>query len=136
MIFLKEIKVETTMRQEMMDVTSRVSDVLAESGIKQGSCLVYCPHTTAAIAINENADPAVVLDTLAKLDELIPRVDSYRHAEGNSDAHIKSNLLGTSRLVPVQGARLLLGTWQSIFFCDFDGPRRRRFIVQIQGEQS
>jgi len=131
MAFLEEIQVRTGNRQEMVDVTRSVARVLADSGVKQGLCLVFCPHTTGAVAINENADPAVVSDTLMKLNKLVPHEEGYRHAEGNSDAHIKSNLVGTSRTVPVHDGELVLGTWQSIFFCEFDGPRSRRLVVQI-----
>ena len=130
----EELSVSTSDRQEMVDVTREVARVVRDSGIRDGLCLVYCPHTTAAVAVNENADPAVVSDTLAKLEELVPRSGRYRHAEGNSDAHIKSNLVGTSRTVPVREGRLLLGTWQSVFFCEFDGPRRRRLLVQVMGD--
>jgi len=133
MAYFKEISVKTDAREQMLDVTDRVGEVLAAAGVDEGVCHVYCPHTTGAVAINENADPAVVSDTLSKLKRMVPHEEGYRHAEGNSDAHIKSNLVGTSRSVPVHEGRLVLGTWQSIFFCEFDGPRRRRLVVQVLG---
>ena len=131
MAILDEISVSSSSREQMIDVTGKVAGVLAASGVSDGLCHVYCPHTTGAVAINENADPAVVSDTLSKLQSMVPRDEGYRHAEGNSDAHVKSNLVGTSRTIPIAGGKLVLGTWQSIFFCEFDGPRTRRLVVQI-----
>jgi len=133
MAHLETISVQTHAREAMLDVTPQVAEVVAASGLRDGLCHVFCPHTTGAVAINENADPAVVSDTLSKLQQLVPRDDGYRHGEGNSDAHIKSNLVGTSRTVPVADGRLVLGSWQSVFFCEFDGPRTRRLVVQVLG---
>jgi secondary thiamine-phosphate synthase enzyme len=134
-IIEKTYNVGTKQRCQMIDITSKVHSLLRESGILQGDVIVYCPHTTAAITINENADPSVVHDILLTLEELIPhRRSGYRHYEGNSDAHVKSSLLGCSEQVLIKDGSLVLGTWQGIYFCEFDGPRSRRVIVQIRGQ--
>jgi secondary thiamine-phosphate synthase enzyme len=131
----QEFRVSTRGRTEMVDVTSQVDAIVRQSGVANGSAVVFCPHTTAAITINENADPSVVHDVLMALDKILPRSDpGYRHSEGNSDAHCKSSLVGCSEQVLIQDSRLTLGTWQAIYFCEFDGPRSRRVIVQVQGE--
>jgi secondary thiamine-phosphate synthase enzyme len=131
----QEFRVSTRSRNEMVDVTSQVQGIVAESGIAQGEVVVYCPHTTAAITINENADPSVPHDILLTLDELIPQSRrGYRHCEGNSDSHVKSSLVGASELVLITDGHLALGTWQGIFFCEFDGARNRKVIVQVRGE--
>lgn len=133
-IVQKELRVSTRVRTEMIDITGQVEGVVRQSGVANGSVLVYCPHTTAAITINENADPSVVHDVLMALDKVLPRSDpDYRHSEGNSDAHCKSSLVGCSEQVLVKDGVLVLGTWQAIYFCEFDGPRSRRVIVQVQG---
>jgi secondary thiamine-phosphate synthase enzyme len=107
-----------------------------KSGIREGLCLLFVPHTTAAITINENADPDVVRDLLVTLERLVPRHGDYRHGEGNSDAHLKASLMGFSCQIPVSGGRLALGTWQGIYFCEFDGPRRRQLCIGfIKGSQ-
>lgn len=126
-----EFEVRTSSRSEMVDITSNVSSSVAKSGVSEGLCLVYIPHTTAAVIINEGADPAVVYDISTKLDGIVPWNGGYRHMEGNSAAHIKSSLLGHSAAVTIRNGRLKLGTWQAIFFCEFDGPRRRRVEVSI-----
>jgi secondary thiamine-phosphate synthase enzyme len=119
----------------MFDITRQVAGSVSESGIKEGSVTVFCPHTTAGITINENADPDVPHDILLSLEELLPKNRSgYRHCEGNSDAHVKSSIVGCSEHVIVSEGRLMLGTWQAIFFCEFDGPRNRSVIVRVQGE--
>lgn len=128
---MKQLNIETKKRVEMADITAEVSKVVKESGILRGICFVYVPHTTAAVTINENADPDVPRDILDKLDELVPADAGYRHREGNSDAHIKSSLIGSHVAVMVENSTLVLGTWQSIFFCEFDGPRRRNVIVKL-----
>jgi len=134
-IIQKEFHISTKNRSQMIDITGKVQSLLRESGILQGDVIVYCPHTTAAITINENADPSVVHDLLLTLEELIPQGRSgYRHYEGNSDAHVKSSLLGCSEQVLVKDGSLVLGTWQGIYFCEFDGPRSRKVIVQIRGQ--
>jgi len=118
----------------MIDITSRVENVVGESGITDGAVCVYVPHTTAGVTINENADPDVVHDMLAALDRAIPlRQGFYQHGEGNSAAHVKSSLVGCSAAVPISGGRMSLGTWQAVFFCEFDGPRTRRVVVTVTG---
>ncbi|MCX5837408.1 MAG: secondary thiamine-phosphate synthase enzyme YjbQ [Deltaproteobacteria bacterium] len=119
----------TTARCEMVDITDRVAALVKESGIRDGSCRVFVPHTTAALTINENADPDVPRDILAWVDRIIPLSDRYRHAEGNAAAHVKASLFGASQTVFIEGGRLVLGAWQSIFFCEFDGPRTRQVLV-------
>lgn len=121
-------------RTQFIDVTPEVNRVVARSGIKEGICYLYVPHTTAGITVNENADPSVAQDILERLSILAPREGRYRHTEGNADAHIKATLVGASQTVPVSEGRLLLGTWQGVFFCEFDGPRRRKVIVRVMGE--
>ena len=125
----------TNQRTEMIDITGRVRSAVKQSGITNGDAIVYCPHTTAASTINENADPSVPHDILLTLAELMPHHrPGYRHSEGNSDAHCKSSLLGCSEQILIKDKSLNLGTWQGIFFCEFDGPRHREVIVQIRGE--
>ncbi|MBU1259939.1 MAG: secondary thiamine-phosphate synthase enzyme YjbQ [Planctomycetes bacterium] len=127
--------VSTNKRNELVDITDKVKKVIAESGISEGNVIVYCPHTTAAITINENADPDVVHDILLTLADLIPQNKSgYQHSEGNSDAHVKSSILGCSQTVLIDNGQMQLGTWQGIYFCEFDGPRRRTVLVQITGQ--
>ena len=122
-------------RNQMIDITSQVRSAVSESGVKNGDAIVYCPHTTAGITINENADPDVPHDIILMLNEIVPyRHSAYRHCEGNSDAHIKSSIVGCSQTVLIKNDSLNLGTWQGIFFCEFDGPRSRKVIVQIRGE--
>ena len=119
----------------MIDITSQIGSIVSKAGIDNGDVIVHCPHTTAAITINENADPDVPHDILLTLSELMPHHrKGYRHCEGNSDAHCKSSLFGCSQQVLVKNRSLVLGTWQAIFFCEFDGPRNRQVIVQIRGE--
>jgi secondary thiamine-phosphate synthase enzyme len=128
---VKEISVQTNSRVQMIDVTSAVQKALNEEKIETGLCLVYTPHTTAAVTINENADPDVPRDILDALDSAVPLRANYRHMEGNSAAHVKSSLVGASELVIIENGRLVLGTWQSIFFCEFDGPRTRKLIIKF-----
>ncbi len=131
----KKINVSSESRNQMIDITAKVQSAINESDINDGDVIVYCPHTTAGITINENADPDVCHDILLTLSELIPFGRAgYRHSEGNSDSHSKSSLLGCSEQVLVKNSSLNLGTWQGIFFCEFDGPRNRKVIVQIRGE--
>lgn len=113
------------------DITRQASEALAKSGIREGICLVYCLHTTAGITINENADPAVVHDLLLGFAKAFPDRPEFRHAEGNSTAHLKASTVGSSVTVPVSDGRLVLGTWQGIYFCEFDGPRTRTFYVKV-----
>lgn len=129
------IDVKTSERTQLKDITSEVRKIVNESGVVEGVCRVYVPHTTAAVTINENADPTVPRDILMILNRVIPFDDDYRHAEGNSAAHIKATLVGASETIFIQKGDLLLGTWQGIFFCEFDGPRSRRVHVQISASQ-
>lgn len=115
----------------MVDITDAVAAAVAEAGIADGLCTVYSPHTTAGVTVNEGADPDVCTDILARLERLAPPDAGYLHAEGNSDAHIKTALVGPSAAVPVEGGRLALGTWQRIFFCEFDGPRNRTVLFSV-----
>ena len=125
------IQVQTRGRDQALDVTAQVAEVVAASGLARGWCRLFAPHTTAGLAINEAADPAVMADVLAALDRLVPWRGPYHHAEGNSAAHIKSILVGSSLTLPVVAGRLELGTWQGVFFMEFDGPRRRRLRVEV-----
>lgn len=127
---LKTVPVNTEKREEFIDITERIEDMISAAGVKDGICYIYCPHTTAALTINENADVDVVADILSQLSELVPGKKSYRHSEGNSDAHIKSSLLGNCLTVIIRDSKPLLGTWQGIFFCEFDGPRERRVHIK------
>jgi secondary thiamine-phosphate synthase enzyme len=130
-----DFSVSTKKRNQLMDITSRIGSAVSQSGIANGDVIVYCPHTTAAITINENADPSVLHDILLTLEQLIPpHQPGYQHSEGNSDAHCKSSLIGCSKQILIRDKTLLLGTWQGIFFCEFDGPRSRKVYVQIRGE--
>jgi len=128
---MRQLTLSTARREEFLDITAEVAQAVRESGLSDGAALVYSPHTTAGITINEGADPDVKRDMLAHLAHLVPNRADFRHAEGNSDAHIKTSLMGPSQLVPVSGGRLQLGTWQKIYFCEFDGPRRRTVLVQF-----
>lgn len=134
-IIQKDFRISTKKRNELIDITSQVSSIVNQAGISNGDAIVYCPHTTAAITINENADPSVPHDILLTLEEIIPcSRPGYRHTEGNSDAHCKSSLLGCSEQILISGGSLALGTWQGIFFCEFDGPRNRKVYVQVRGQ--
>ncbi|MCJ7728973.1 MAG: secondary thiamine-phosphate synthase enzyme YjbQ [Sedimentisphaerales bacterium] len=134
-IVTKDFHISTKQRCEFVDITSQVASFINKSGIKDGDAIVYCPHTTAGITVNENADRSVVHDILLTLEELVPRLRAgYQHDEGNSDAHCKSSLIGCSKQFVIRDGQLVLGTWQGIFFCEFDGPRSRSFIVQVRGE--
>jgi len=126
---MQEIGVPTHDRVEFVDITAEVARALRAEGVSEGICHIFVPHTTAGLTINENADPDVVRDVTTILERLVPQNGGYRHVEGNSDAHAKASLVGCSLTVPVSGGRPVLGTWQAIYFCEFDGPRRRRCIV-------
>jgi secondary thiamine-phosphate synthase enzyme len=128
---IRYINVRSRSRIEFIDITSMVQDVVQEAGVKNGLCYLYVPHTTAGITINEGADPSVQRDIQNALSRLIPHEMNYFHREGNADAHIKSTLVGTSVQVIIDEGKLLLGTWQAIFFCDFDGPRHRRIAIKF-----
>ena len=128
---MESFKVKTGRRAEIVDITAQVQGVVRGSGISKGVCHIYVPHTTAGLTINENADPAVPADIIAHLEKLVPRSGGYRHAEGNSDSHIKASMMGFSETVLVENGALALGTWQCIYFCEFDGPRNRAVYVQV-----
>jgi len=129
------LSIRSLRRCQMIDITGQIADVIAKSGIQNGLATLYCPHTTAAVTINENADPDVPHDILLVLEKLVPQhLAGYQHGEGNSDAHIKSSIIGCSRQIFVRDGELVLGTWQGIFFCEFDGPRSRTLHIQISGE--
>ena len=131
---MESITVPTRQRAQLIDVTSEVQNAVGQSGVKSGYCICYVPHTTAGITIQENADPDVVRDLLWKLEAIAPHGDpGYHHSEGNSDGHIKASLVGSSATVLVEDGRLVLGTWQGIYFAEFDGPRRRRVLVSFLG---
>ena len=124
-------KIQTTKPQQFIDITNKVVDEVKNSNIRDGIAVIYVPHTTAGITINENADPDVVWDMISTLDKTYPVDGDYLHFEGNSHAHIKASLMGSSCTVIIQKGKLLLGTWQGIYFCEFDGPRNREFYVKI-----
>jgi secondary thiamine-phosphate synthase enzyme len=125
------LHVKTDRRTQLVDVTALVQKAVASSGVANGICYLYVPHTTAAITINECADPDVARDVEGALDRLIPIAGPYRHSEGNSDSHVKSVLVGASHIIHVEGGKLVLGRWQGVFFCEFDGPRERRLQVKV-----
>jgi len=127
------LTVRSREHDDVIDVTDQVAQVVSESGVTTGLCHVYVPHTTAGVFINENADPDVKADVVARLEALVPWDNHYRHAEGNAAAHIKSTLIGTSQTIPVRNGRLALGRWQAIYFAEFDGPRERHFQVTVLG---
>jgi secondary thiamine-phosphate synthase enzyme len=128
---MEKLNVKTKTRIELVDITQLIQDAITKSKIKEGVCFVFCPHTTAGLTINENADPAVVSDMKNTLSKLVPQNAGYSHAEGNSDSHIKTSLLGSSLSVFVEDGRIALGSWQGIFFCENDGPRARELWVKI-----
>ncbi len=128
---MNTIELNTSSRTQLVDITRQVQEIVSRSGLADGLAVVCSMHTTAGVTINENADPDVGSDLLATLERLVPRRGPYAHAEGNSDAHVKASLMGLSASVPVERGRLALGTWQGIYFCEFDGPRRRRVYVRL-----
>jgi len=129
------LSVKTREKTEFIDITADINQLIQKSGTDQGLCMIYVPHTTAAVTINESADPSVKSDILMILNQIIPWEANYRHLEGNSPAHIKSTLVGSSELIAIENRRLILGTWQGIFFCEFDGPRTRKVDVRIMEER-
>lgn len=128
---MEKIQITSSAQTSMIDITGRIHDVIVHNRFIQGICYLFIPHTTAAITINEHADPDVKADILAAVNKIIPFDDNYRHLEGNSAAHIKASLIGSSLMVYVEGGRLQLGTWQGIFFCEFDGPRTRQVWIHL-----
>ena len=125
------LSVKTRERTELVDITSEINQLVRKAGVDQGLCMLYVPHTTAAVTINESADPTVKSDILDVINKVVPWDANYRHLEGNSAAHIKTTLVGSSELIAIEGRKLVLGTWQGIFFCEFDGPRNRKLHVHI-----
>jgi secondary thiamine-phosphate synthase enzyme len=131
---MQSFEIRTDKRDQMLDVTTRVQAIVADAGVQTGLVTVYIPHTTAGVTINENADPDVVHDTLRQLDEMVPwRQPFYRHAEGNSASHVKASMMGSSVTVLIEEGKLQLGTWQGVWFCEFDGPRTRKVWVKVTG---
>jgi secondary thiamine-phosphate synthase enzyme len=128
---IRYLNVKSRSRNEFVDITKRVEELLGESGINSGICYIYVPHTTAGVTVNEGADPSVQKDILGTLSKLVPHEGGYRHMEGNADAHIKASLVGASEHILIDEGQLALGTWQSIFFCEFDGPRHRRVALRF-----
>lgn len=128
---IKEFSISTPSQTTFIDITGRLQEIVKESKVKEGILHVYIPHTTAGVTINENADPSVKADIISSLDEIVPATAGYTHAEGNSPAHIKASLMGSSCAVFISGGTLKLGTWQGIFFCEFDGPRKRKVVASI-----
>ncbi len=132
---IQTINIKTRSEVEFQEITSRVREIVEASGVKNGVCYIFVPHTTAAILINENADPMVIEDIIAQLEEISPKNKNYRHTEGNSPAHIKASLFGDSRALLIEEGKLVLGTWQGIFFCEFDGPRNRSVLVKVMADK-
>jgi len=130
---MNTLQLQTRSSTELLDITREVQTLVSSSGVREGLCVVYVPHTTAGITINEAADPSVKADLLMELNKIVPFQDRYQHTEGNSAAHIKATLVGSSVTVPISRGSLALGTWQGIYFCEFDGPRRRQAFVKILG---
>jgi secondary thiamine-phosphate synthase enzyme len=131
---IQTFPVKTSTQIEFIDITRSVQEAVKKGGVENGICIVFIPHTTAAITINENADPSVVQDIVMELNKIVPFKDPYRHMEGNSPAHIKASLIGCSQTVFIDSGKLVLGTWQGIFFCEFDGPRNRKVHVKVISE--
>jgi len=128
---MQTFQVRTSSQTEFIDITRSVQEAVKKTGVEDGICIIFIPHTTAGVTINENADPSVVQDIIMELNKIVPFKDPYRHMEGNSPAHIKASLVGCSQIVFVESGKLVLGTWQGIFFCEFDGPRSRSVRVKI-----
>lgn len=132
----KTLTIDTNAAQTLIDITGRLREVVREDRVKEGTMHLFVPHTTAAVTINENADPDVVADMLLGLDKAFPDRAAFKHLEGNSHAHLKSSCLGVDQTIFINDGELVLGTWQGIYFCEFDGPRTRKLIVRIVGETS
>ena len=128
---LYHLSIRTGGKVDFQDITGTVRDTISSSGVSNGACHVFVPHTTAGVTINEHADPSVVQDIMAQLDKMVPQHNRYRHMEGNSPAHIKASLVGSSQTIFVEDGRPVLGTWQGVFFCEFDGPRNRSLLIKV-----
>ncbi len=131
---IHKVDITTSSKVEFQEITAKVRDIVGGSGVRKGACHVFVPHTTAGVVVNEHADPSVVEDIAAQLDKMVPESRDYRHLEGNSPAHIKATIIGDSETLFIEDGRLVLGTWQGIFFCEFDGPRNRHVLVKIIAE--
>ena len=129
---MQTFQVRTSSQSEFIDITRSVQEAVKKTGVADGVCIIFIPHTTAGVTINENADPNVVQDIIMELNKIVPFKDQYRHMEGNSPAHIKASFVGCSQMVFVESGKLALGTWQGIFFCEFDGPRSRKVHVKVR----
>ena len=132
---INEFKILTKCSSQFIDITAQVAAMVRDVGVQSGVCFVFVPHTTAGVTINENADPNVVIDILKEIDKIVPWEDSYKHVEGNSAAHIKASMMGFSQAIFVENGKLVLGTWQGLYFCEFDGPRNRKVLVKIIGDK-
>lgn len=132
---IQSVRLKTSARTQLKDITGEVAEVVKQSGVANGTCHVYVPHTTAGVTINEAADPDVATDIGAAFDKMVPRDAGYKHFEGNADSHIKAVLVGASETIPVESGTLSLGRWQGVFFCEFDGPRERTVQVSVRGEE-
>jgi len=128
---MQTFQVKTSSHTEMIDITRSVQEAVKKSNVEDGICMIFVPHTTAAVTINENADPSVSHDILMELNKIVPFEDRYRHTEGNSPAHIKASLVGPSLTVLIESGKIILGTWQGVFFCEFDGPRNRKVHIKV-----
>ncbi len=134
MIYRVDIK--TASRVEFQEITQKVRDTVGASGVQSGVCYIFVPHTTAGVTVNEHADPSVAEDIMAQLEAIVPQNGNYRHMEGNAPAHIKASLMGSSESLPIEDGKIVLGTWQGIFFCEFDGPRNRHLFIKIMPDKS
>jgi secondary thiamine-phosphate synthase enzyme len=132
---MQTFQVRTSSQTQFIDMTRSVEEAVKKTGVEDGICIIFIPHTTAAVTINENADPSVVQDIISELNKIVPFKDQYRHMEGNSPAHIKASLVGCSQIVFVESGKLVLGSWQGIFFCEFDGPRSRKVHVKVIADE-
>ncbi|OGC78266.1 MAG: hypothetical protein A2145_05095 [candidate division Zixibacteria bacterium RBG_16_40_9] len=128
---IKKLEIKTGSRTEVIDITDKIQKVISDSKIKSGICIIYVPHTTAGITVNENYDPSVRVDILEALEKIAPLSARYKHTEGNADSHIKTSMVGSSTTLLIEDSKILLGSWQGIMFCEFDGPRNRKLVVKI-----
>jgi secondary thiamine-phosphate synthase enzyme len=128
---INKVDIKTHSRVDFQDITREVGDIIGASGVQSGVCYLYVPHTTAGITVNEHADPSVVEDIIEQLDKMVPEHHKYHHLEGNSPAHIKASLIGDSETLLIENSKIVLGTWQGVFFCEFDGPRNRHLLIKI-----
>jgi secondary thiamine-phosphate synthase enzyme len=133
---IHRISIKTNSRVDFQNATQQVQDIVKSSGVESGTCYIIVPHTTAGVTVNEHADPSVVEDIAAQLEAMVPQHSNYRHLEGNAPAHIKASLVGSSETLLIESGKLVLGTWQGIFFCEFDGPRNRTMLIKIMPDTS